>query len=197
MVSANDTCPRGPVDFSAPEPVAASKVHSVFDDLEPAGSVVLADLRTGVTSQLAILEPNDPVWFVRVASTPALNGKAWMKIAALPDSKGLVAAVEHQIEGPGWEVIMLLSPDDGYSWEVVACIQKPRFEALVDRLDMTSPTDGSLTLRLDVGDDKDGTYASHTKDGGRTWSELRRIGDVAPDQPIERTAKPPLIGRKR
>lgn len=188
MASASDTCPTGPVEFSAPEPVAASNVDDVFEDLQPAGDVVLADLNDGVISQLAILEPRDPLWFVRVASSPGLTGKAWMKFAAVPDGESLVAAVEHQVEGPGWEVIMLRSPDGGNSWDVVACIEKPKFEGLVDRLDMTSARVGSLTLTLDVGGARDGTYTSSTKDGGRTWSNFKRIGDVAPDPSFQQTA---------
>jgi hypothetical protein len=58
---------------------------------------------------------------------------------------------------------------------------------------MTSSTDGVLVLRLEIGEsDKDGLYTARTHDGGRTWSDLTRTEDVAPNPRCSGRLTPPL-----
>ncbi len=85
--------------------------------------VVLADWRNAVNAHLLILEKVEQEWRARFITDELLWGKSWNAIKDVPNRNEKFAIVDHSVESPGWELMVLFSKDFGANWELRGCIK--------------------------------------------------------------------------
>jgi hypothetical protein len=95
----------------------------------------------------------------------------WSHVAAAPGKGYYWGFLEYTVEGPGWEIPIILSMDGGRTWSHAASIKKPDFEAMFHSFEMDTKGRGRLRVTSDKdcapGTRKIFTYV--TSDWGRTW----------------------------
>ena len=135
--------------------------------------IVLADWDSAAEAYLLILEKFEQKWQARFVCDDDLWGKSWMAIENVPKGNEKFTIVDHSVEGPGWELMVLFSNDMGESWQLRGCIKKPYYFALLESFEVQSSKDASVIMNLDdspVPEIAAGRYQTTTRDGGRTWS---------------------------
>ena len=111
----------------------------------------------------------------RAADSP-VSGWGWAGIASVAGTERLLAVLDWRVEDPGWEVVVVSSPDGGRSWRELSRVHKPHYLATVDAVSLEPDGRGTLDLLLDDCADCGvglGHYVHDTTDGGLTWALLR------------------------
>jgi hypothetical protein len=160
--------------LSAVKKLFAESGH-VHVDYRRGDNIYLSWCASATEAHLAILQRAQGSWRVRYFCDDSVWGKGWEAVRNLPgDSNELLAVVDHVVEGPGAELILLYSSDGGEHWELRGCLKKPHYFALLETFEVSSKNDASIVMFLDDSPTPElpaGFYQSQTNDGGRTWSD--------------------------
>ena len=140
------------------------------------GNIVFINLYWVTGSEPAILHKTAKGWVLSYPLGDELWGKDWTHLEDL----GLgtyYAVLDHIIEGPGPELIILRSDDRGKTWRVRGMLKKNWYWSSLHEFKMAKSGLGSATLYLyeDSGlpVHKPGFYHYQTRDGGKTWTGPR------------------------
>ena len=118
-----------------------------------------------------VLVKKEGKWLALVFEDQAGQGWVYAGLWEQEGRKEFWGILDYQIEGPGWELIVIRSIDAGQNWRVMGQVKKVNFNALFHDLTMSPKGRGRLTIAMDenLGSVKPGLYHYRTKDWGRTW----------------------------
>lgn len=174
----------------SPAPQASDQSTIVFASHEPAG---LAKSGRKYAFHPAIAIQRAKGQGTEFVSWPKLEGYDWVSAASSSDGKHAWGFLEHSVEGPGWEILVLWSEDGGRSWSQLPSLRKHHFSDVFHSFAMTAQGKGQAALRrTGEGDDgRRGFDVFVTLDFGRSWSH----GEfVASDIVVEEASEECVFG---
>lgn len=104
-----------------------------------------------------------------------LWGKYW-EYAAISPSGEILAILQHGVEGPGAELILIRSEDEGENWELQSALRKVDWQAEFKDLRLDKRGRGFLTIQIGRETDttnRSGLYFYETFDRAKSWGPAR------------------------
>jgi len=149
-------------------------IKSRYDRIGNIDTLIFGDFRPNVTqSRPAILANIDAQWVVLFFEGDLLSQYGWEYVARNHKRTQMIAVLDCQIAGPGWELVILASSDGGQTWELRSTLRKVCYYAGFHDFVMDRNGKGRLTILLDddyTDNIKAGLYHYRTTDAGYTWT---------------------------
>lgn len=128
--------------------------------------VVLHDYKSK-NSQFVILNG----WGVPPLHEDSLWGKGWLLAGINPKTQKVLAVLQHEVEDPGEEIIIVTSDDTGKSWKLLSQLKKQNYLDQFEYLSLDENGHGYIVFSKfkEIGEEDHIYYSFQTSDYAKTW----------------------------